>query len=203
MSETADQPYLFSDRTWPHEWMGVFLDALSKMPVVTLACEMANISRPRVYQAREESPEFDEAWREAFEERAPDRVEGIALRWATEGMPIRTVRSKVVIDANGERTVIEETIEESLAVSPALMKFILPRFKPEYQPSERPQRHLHAVGGTGTPIEHEVRHTIRRVPSDERVIELARLYAEFGPPELPPAELPLGELPVIEHEPTE
>lgn len=65
-------------------WRPVFLAALAKCPIVSVACRIAQVSRKGAYQARETDPEFAKAWDEAIET-GVDCVEAAAFKSAVYG----------------------------------------------------------------------------------------------------------------------
>ena len=67
------------------EWKASFLDALEKTGNVSAAAAAAGISRPHVYLARADDPEFAVAWSERIEA-AVQSLEGEARRRALDGV---------------------------------------------------------------------------------------------------------------------
>lgn len=180
--DELETPFLFSDRVWPLAWMGTFLDALAQIPVITLACKTAKVSRQWAHQCKNEFPAFSEAWDEAKNERAPDMFEGTVIRWGFAGIPVTETRTKKV-----DGKIVEEVITETVSLSPALAKYVLNRFKPEYRDTTR-HEHSGPAGGA-IQVDHEVLlDEVNRWPTLERTMELARLALEFG---IKPRELPL------------
>lgn len=65
-------------------WKAAFLQALSEVPVVTHACQLADIVPSTAYRARDADGEFAEAWGKALED-GIDRAEAEAFRRAVSG----------------------------------------------------------------------------------------------------------------------
>ena len=101
-----------------------FLKALADSGIVTIAAEIAGITRARVYQVRKEDPEFAAAWEEA-EEQAADALEAEAWRRAVDGVPEPLVSGgKIVRDDDGQPIAIRR-------YSDALMLALLKARRPE------------------------------------------------------------------------
>lgn len=67
-----------------HDWYPGFLASLREVPVVTRACDVAQIDRSTAYRARERDEAFSKDWDDAMEA-GIDRAEQEAFRRAVEG----------------------------------------------------------------------------------------------------------------------
>lgn len=70
--------------TLKRDWKKAFLDSLSKSPNVTKAAKAAQFTRQRMYQLRDEDPDFAAEWDSALQE-AMDNAEGETYRRAVKG----------------------------------------------------------------------------------------------------------------------
>jgi hypothetical protein len=66
------------------EWKDVFVQALARAPIVTVAARIAGVSRTRALEARLADVEFARRWDEAMEE-GTDEIEAAAFRSAVYG----------------------------------------------------------------------------------------------------------------------
>jgi len=66
------------------EWREVFLQALARAPIVTVAARIAGVTRARALEARLADAEFARRWDDALEEGA-DEIEAAAFRSAVYG----------------------------------------------------------------------------------------------------------------------
>lgn len=71
------------------KWKALFLATLKATCSVTEAAEAAGITRRMAYKARNEHPDFREAWDDAMDE-VLDRVEGIMFTQAFDSDPKNT-----------------------------------------------------------------------------------------------------------------
>lgn len=161
----------FSEREWPRPWMGVFLDAIALMPVVTAAARTAGIARSYAYQAAKEWPVFAEGWREAYEQ-GVEILEQHAHRWGTVGIQVRETRTTT--DAEGKVTTV---VVEQTSVSPTMTMFLLKRHRPEYRERTAVEHTLPGVTGVGGSEAGEV----DRRPTRERMLELAQIARKLEP----------------------
>lgn len=67
------------------DWKERFLNALRRSPNVSAAARLAGYTRQRVYQLRDEDPDFAQAWDDALGQ-ATDRAEGELYRRAVRGV---------------------------------------------------------------------------------------------------------------------
>jgi hypothetical protein len=125
-----------ADRGWPHQWQRTFLQALTSLPDVSAACRLAGISRPRVYQVRDEDADFARAWADAID-LAHDAVERRAFQWIMTGVPVKKTVTKKKMKG-GVEVETETTTTESAETSATLMIFWLKAHFPDrYRWSER------------------------------------------------------------------
>lgn len=146
------------ERPWAFPWQKPFLETLSLMPDVSAACRIAGISRPRAYALRGSDAAFAQAWDEALEQ-ARDLVQRRAHEWITQGVPVRSVRTKRKMNAKGE--MIEEEVIETVGSerSATLMIFWLKAWYPDrYRWAER----VESTGADGGPLRIETVETIDR-----------------------------------------
>jgi hypothetical protein len=66
------------------EWKEMFLDALARAPIVTVAARIAGVSRKRALEARMADAEFARQWDDALEQ-GVDEIEAAAFRSAVFG----------------------------------------------------------------------------------------------------------------------
>ena len=66
------------------EWREVFLQALARAPIVTVAARIAGVTRARALEARMADAEFAQRWDDALEE-GVDEIEAAAFRSAVYG----------------------------------------------------------------------------------------------------------------------
>lgn len=126
-----------SERPWPFVWQKPFLETLTLMPDVSAACRLAGIGRARAYELRSKDAAFSSAWDEALE-LARDFVQRRAHEWITQGVPVRSTRTKTKRNAKGE--LIEEEVIETVSAerSATLMIFWLKAWYPDrYRWAER------------------------------------------------------------------
>lgn len=151
----ADLPPLPADRAWPHPWMSPFLRSLSLIPDVSSACRVARVARSRVYQVRDELPEFKEAWAEALQ-LANDYLNRHLHTWITTGVPVRSVRTVTKRKLAPDGTVLEsheETItSESAERSATLAIFWAKAWQPERY---RWKEGVELTGAEGGPVQFE------------------------------------------------
>lgn len=121
--------------------MAPFLEALSRIPNVSTACRVANITRTQVYAHREKDTTFAAAFQDAREQ-ALDGMEQEVHRRAMVGYDKTIVRTKIERDAQGN--VIKETRTETTVheVSDNLLLALLRTQRPErwserYRPHQR------------------------------------------------------------------
>jgi hypothetical protein len=146
-----------ADRDWPKPWQRTFLQSLTSLPDVSAACRIAGIARRRVYQVRDENPDFARAWADALD-LAHDAVERRAYQWIMTGVPVKkTVKRTKMKD--GAVVDEETTTTESAETSATLMIFWLKAHNPDrYRWSER----VEATGADGGPIKIEPLSAIDR-----------------------------------------
>jgi hypothetical protein len=133
-----------------------FLTALAETGNVSVAVEIAETSRTRVYELRNRNAAFAEAWEEA-EERAADALEAEAWRRGVVGVPEPLVSAgKVLRDDDGQPLVIRRYSDTLLL---ALLK------------AHRPDRFKDRAV-----IEHDISHRIaeRLEVARLRVLDLER-----------------------------
>lgn len=135
------------------DWKTVFLENLSKSPNITKAAKAAGYTRQRVYQIRDEDPEFAKLWDDALAQ-SLDTAEGELYRRAVRGVV------KPVYQGGVEVGKIRE-------YSDTLMIFLLKAHKPEvYREVTRSE----LTGKNGGPITHK---DVTELTDDE----LARIAA--------------------------
>lgn len=159
-----------AERPWPRPWQSLFLRSLSLIPGVSEACRHARISRTSAYNARQEQPDFAQAWDEAIQ-LAHDFVQRQAHQWITTGLPAketRTTTKRILNPATGELVSMEETtvVVEKHDRSAAMMMMWLRA----WNPSRYKDVSLHEHSGTTTVLikPEEIQREI-----DRRVDELA------------------------------
>lgn len=154
--KAPDDPLAVTDlppheRPWPFTWQKPFLETLTLMPDVSAACRLAGIGRARAYELRGKDTAFSSAWDEALE-LARDFVQRRAHEWITQGVPVRSVRTKRKTNAKGE--LIEEEVIETVSSerSATLMIFWLKAWYPDrYRWAER----VESTGADGGPLRIE------------------------------------------------
>ena len=135
------------------DWKAVFFENLSKSPNITKAAKAAGYTRQRVYQIRDEDPDFAKLWDDALAQ-SLDTAEGELYRRAVRGVV------KPVYQGGVEVGKIRE-------YSDTLMIFLLKAHKPEvYREVTRNE----LTGKNGGPIQHK---DVTELTDDE----LARIAA--------------------------
>lgn len=175
LDEPREAEPILETAHWQPSWKGRFLDALTRLPNVAAAARSAGISRQRAYQAQEEDAEFAAAWA-AARDIGVELMEQIAHRRATVGEQTRTTRITTETDKEGKIVRQVEVIEESTSISNALMIFLLKAYRPEVYRERYEPRHSIPPGGA---IVREFE--IYRMPTHERMLELARIARELEP----------------------
>jgi hypothetical protein len=182
--EREDLPVRVTPHDWPRPWMGPFLEALARVPNISLACQLVGIHRSTAYERVNEDPVFREAWKEAVEI-GFDLMERIAHQDATTGRESEEVRRRVkrVLGENGELvTVEEETVTTTRhEVSHQLMMFLLRgyrhrRFREHVEHHLGPADELESAQPVG-PVDDGV----HRRPTHERMLALVELAKELEP----------------------
>lgn len=178
--EDDDRAAALIDREWSKPWMATFLAALSKIPNYSAACRTAGISRETYRRNRDSDEEFRNASIDA-REIAVDLMEQIAHRRATVGEPhvVTRTRRRRVPDENGNMIVLEEetTTTEDVEISNAVLMRLLEAHRPE-RFSRRSDVHWSGDAPTSGPVVV----VVDRVPTRERMLELAALARELEPP---------------------
>ena len=103
-------------------WKAAFIQSLSQIPNVTVACEAARIARPTAYAARETSRRFANQWDRAVTA-GIERLE--ARCWVRASVGLK--RGVWMKDENGKPVRVEEVAE----VSDGLAALLLKAHKPE------------------------------------------------------------------------
>lgn len=156
-----------------------FLAALATTGVVTAAAMMAKVSRASAYRWRQDSPEFEAAWREAMEEAADGLVEE-AHRRALEGIVEPVLHQgrpvTVWVDAQGQYVLpgTEGAKEVPLlrrAVSDTLLIFLIKGVRPEVYRERHDHRHSGPEGGPVRAVQRDYEQ-LRKLPP----AELLRMY---------------------------
>jgi hypothetical protein len=88
----------------PKSWRKAFLDALSRMANVRVACEVAGVSRATAYRTRADNQTFARQWDEAIEA-ACDRLEQEAWRRGVAGgeRPVTVAGEKEMVREYSDR----------------------------------------------------------------------------------------------------
>lgn len=174
---------ILGSNVWAAPWMGPFLEALCKIPNISAACRTVGISRGTYRNYRLADEDFAAAVAVA-KDVGLDLLEQIAHRRATIGEPRQQTRTsrRRVQGENGQMEVIEETtvtVEET-EISNALLMRMLEAHRPErWSRNARP-------GWQGDQPSGPVIVVVERVPTRERMLELAALARELEPGAAPP-----------------
>lgn len=170
-------------RVWDLPWQGAFLEALSRMPNVSAACQIVGVHRSTPYDRARVDPAFREAWKEAVEV-GVDLLERIAHQRATTGSELTETRRRVkqALNEAGALVVVEDetvTITRD-QVSDQLLVTLLKAYR-----ARRFREHVEHHLGLADDLEAQPvgpeDDGIHRVPTHERVLELARLAQQLEP----------------------
>jgi len=172
VEEIAGERVELTPYDWPRPWMRVFIAVLARSGDVSMACRVAEINRRHVYDVRSRNPDFADAWAEAIKV-SVDLMEQIMMRRIAGEEQVITRRT---VKTNEQGAVVEETVATETRVEDdnRLLEFALKGRRPEVYR----ERHDHVVhGADGGPVQVEV----YRYPSEDRVLELARLMLNEPP----------------------
>ena len=120
-------------------WQAKFLEALSKMPNVTVAAETAHVTRDAAYMLRGRDESFKAKWDTAVKQ-GIERLEASAWHRAHTGI-LKPIWMK---DANGNPVKVDEVREPS----DVLTIFLLKSHKPEVYREQRDVLSLKAAAQT-------------------------------------------------------
>jgi hypothetical protein len=158
------------------------LEALARIPNVSAAARVVGIPRSTAYDHAHADPVFATAWREAIEI-GIDLMERLAHQRATTGWEQEETRRRVkriAVAGEAELVVVEdETVTVTRnEVSDQMMTLLLKAYRPGRFRDQVEHRMGPADGLDVQPVGPED-DGIHRMPTRERMLELARLAVEL------------------------